>query len=80
MLWKWKQPRLFSASSQSIDVASTHPDPGVRAGASNGTRDWSTRTMNYPLLPIDAAEYAWQLSCCVVTLLFAVFSWMIGPR
>jgi hypothetical protein len=37
-------------------------------------------TMNYPLLPADAAAYAWQLSCCLVTLLFAMFSWMIGPR
>ena len=37
-------------------------------------------TMNYPLLPADAAAYAWQLACCVVTLLFAMFSWMIGPR
>lgn len=36
--------------------------------------------MNYPLLPADAAAYAWQLSCCLVTLLFAMFSWMIGPR
>ena len=38
------------------------------------------RPMNYPLLPADAAAYAWQLSCCFVTLLFAMFSWMIGPR
>ena len=36
--------------------------------------------MNYPLLPADAAAYAWQLSCCVVTLLFAMLSWMFGPR
>ena len=28
----------------------------------------------------DAAAYAWQLSCCLVTLLFAMFSWLIGPR
>jgi len=36
--------------------------------------------MNYPLLPNDAAAMAWQLSCCVVTLVFALISWMIGPR
>lgn len=36
--------------------------------------------MNYPLLPADAAAFAWQLACCGVTLLFAMFSWMIGPR
>ncbi len=36
--------------------------------------------MNYPLIPADAAAYAWQISCCVVTLFFAMFSWMIGPR
>ncbi|TWT54128.1 hypothetical protein Pla22_17630 [Rubripirellula amarantea] len=36
--------------------------------------------MNYPLLPVDAAAYAWQLSCCVVTLVFAILNWMIGPR
>lgn len=36
--------------------------------------------MNYPLLPADAAAYAWQIACCAVTLLFAMFSWMIGPR
>ncbi|MAI34501.1 MAG: hypothetical protein CMM07_22900 [Rhodopirellula sp.] len=36
--------------------------------------------MNYPLLPADAAAYAWQLSCCLVTLLFAMFSWLVGPR
>jgi hypothetical protein len=39
-----------------------------------------THLMNYPLLPADAAAYAWQLSCCLVTLVFAMFSWMIGPR
>jgi hypothetical protein len=39
-----------------------------------------TQTMNYPLLPVDAAAYAWQVSCCFATLLFAMFSWMIGPR
>jgi hypothetical protein len=38
------------------------------------------RAMNYPLLPVDAAAYAWQVSCCLATLLFAMFSWMIGPR
>jgi len=36
--------------------------------------------MNYPLLPVDAAAYAWQVSCCLATLLLAMFSWMIGPR
>ena len=39
-----------------------------------------SHAMNYPLLPADAAAYAWQLSCCLVTLLFAMFSWMVGPR
>ncbi len=39
-----------------------------------------SHAMNYPLLPADAAAYAWQLSCCLVTLLFALFSWMVGPR
>ena len=33
--------------------------------------------MNYPLLPADAAAYAWQLSCCLVTLLFAMFVMLI---
>ena len=36
--------------------------------------------MNYPIFPADAAAYAWQLSCCLVTLLFAMFSWLLGPR
>jgi len=36
--------------------------------------------MNYPLLPADAAEHVWQLSCCFITLLFAIFGWMLGPR
>jgi len=36
--------------------------------------------MNYPMLPVDAAEHVWQLSCCFITLLFAMFSWMLGPR
>lgn len=36
--------------------------------------------MNYPLLPADSVAEAWQLICCLVTLLFAMFSWMIGPR
>ena len=48
----------------------THTDSQQRAAG----------LMNYPLLPADAAAYAWQLSCCLVTLLFAMFSWMIGPR
>ncbi|CAD78325.1 hypothetical protein-transmembrane prediction [Rhodopirellula baltica SH 1] len=36
--------------------------------------------MNYPLIPADAAAHVWQLACCGVTLLFAMLSWMIGPR
>jgi len=36
--------------------------------------------MNYPILPADAAADAWQLACCAVTLLFAMFSWVIVPR
>jgi hypothetical protein len=40
----------------------------------------ASEIMNYPLLPVDAAAYAWQVSCCIATLIFAMFSWMIGPR
>ncbi|PAY21118.1 hypothetical protein CKO51_02155 [Rhodopirellula sp. SM50] len=44
------------------------------------SRATTESTMNYPLLPTDAAEHVWQLSCCFITLLFAMFSWMLGPR
>lgn len=36
--------------------------------------------MNYPLIPADAAASLWQLACCILTLLFAMFSWLLGPR
>lgn len=36
--------------------------------------------MNYPLIPADAAAHVWQLACFGVTLLFAMLSWLIGPR
>lgn len=36
--------------------------------------------MNYPLLPVDAAASAWQMACCIVTVLVALLSWLIGPR
>ena len=36
--------------------------------------------MNYPMLPTDAAENVWQLSCCLITLLFAMFGGIFGPR
>ena len=36
--------------------------------------------MNLNFLPTDATAYTWQLACCVITLLFAMFSWLAGPR
>ncbi len=53
--------------------------PGNQIASTTDTAR-EAQQMNYPLLPADAAAYAWQLSCCLVTLLFAMFSWMIGPR
>jgi len=31
--------------------------------------------MNYPLLPVDAAQHAWQIACYVITIVMAMFSW-----
>jgi hypothetical protein len=36
--------------------------------------------MNYPLLPADTVASAWQLACCGFTLIFAMMSFVIGPR
>ena len=36
--------------------------------------------MNYPLIPADAAQNAWQIACCAVTLVVAMLSWVVCPR
>ncbi len=36
--------------------------------------------MDYPLLPTEAATQAWQLICCVVTLIVAMFTWLMNLR
>jgi hypothetical protein len=36
--------------------------------------------MDYPLLPAEAAAQAWQIVCCVTTLIVAMFSWFACLR
>ncbi|QEF96012.1 hypothetical protein Mal15_00380 [Stieleria maiorica] len=71
----WPVPGFIAFAPVTSSLFFCAPVPIVHL--SRATRE---PIMNYPLLPADAAEHVWQLSCCFITLLFAMFSWMLGPR
>ena len=43
-------------------------------------RDTPGKTMNYPIIPADAAITAWQWLCCLASLAVAFVSLTFGTR